>query len=132
MKHYIFGSFGLLGKHAIRVSVLKTIGVDGKPVNCTNDGISGKLNDVLLIVPDGYIKITEENLSQVVKLETENGHSRAVPLRLPDNMEKRIGPMMGGNFIYTSDSRFSRLNNGCPIPIHDRYETQHEYDVLNR
>lgn len=31
--------------------------------------------------------------------------------------------MFGGNFAYSSDSRFSRLNNGCPIHIHDRTES---------
>ena len=30
--------------------------------------------------------------------------------------------MFGGNFLHCSDSRFSELNNGYPIPIHDRRE----------
>jgi hypothetical protein len=133
MKRHIFGTAGLIGKKAIRVSVLKQIGVNGHPVDSTNNGVSGKVNELLMVVPDGYITITEENIDEVVNLEiTPQGWRRAIPLRLPDNVEKRIGPMMGGNFIYTSDSRFSKLNNGLPIPIHDRYETQRDYDILSR
>jgi hypothetical protein len=38
----------------------------------------------------------------------------------------KIGYMMGGNFAYTSDSRFGFK---YPLPIHDRSETQAEYDA---
>lgn len=33
----------------------------------------------------------------------------------------KAGPMFGGNFIHTSDSRFGRVSR-YPIPIHDRFE----------
>ena len=36
--------------------------------------------------------------------------------------------MFGGNFVYTSDSRFP---SDYPIPIHDRFETQEQYDQLS-
>ena len=41
----------------------------------------------------------------------------------------KVGPMFGGNFVYTSDSRFP---SDYPIPIHDRFETQEQYDQLSR
>jgi len=40
-----------------------------------------------------------------------------------------VGYMFGGNFIYSSDSRFP---SRYPIPVHDRQETQSTYDVLSR
>lgn len=41
----------------------------------------------------------------------------AVPLNYPTG---KAGPMFGGNFVYTSDSRFPVRH---PIPIHDRFES---------
>jgi hypothetical protein len=38
-----------------------------------------------------------------------------------EDADGRVGPMFGGNFLWTSDSRFRRLFDG-PIPIHDRFE----------
>lgn len=40
-----------------------------------------------------------------------------------------IGYMFGGNFAYTSDSRFPF---DYPLPIHDRAETSKQYDILSR
>ena len=41
--------------------------------------------------------------------------------------------MAGGNFAYSSDSRFERITGSHqPISIHDRIETQEEYDNLSR
>lgn len=41
--------------------------------------------------------------------------------------------MDGGNFAYSSDSRFQKITGSWnPIPIHDRVETQEEYDNLSR
>ena len=50
----------------------------------------------------------------------------------PVDASKMAGPMFGGNFVYSSDSRFARLNDGRPIPVHDRYETWEDYDRLSR
>lgn len=46
-----------------------------------------------------------------------------VPLQVPGS----IGPMFGGNFGYTSDSRFG----GAAIHIHDRFETAAQYRALS-
>ena len=42
---------------------------------------------------------------------------------------KGAGPMFGGTFIGSSDSRFARATGrrGSVIPFHDRYETVKEY-----
>lgn len=42
----------------------------------------------------------------------------------------RVGPMAGGNYIMTSDSRFRDVAT-YPLPVHDRFETQAEYNLLS-
>lgn len=55
-------------------------------------------------------------------------HAEPVP---PENMEPGlVGPMMGGTFIYTSDSRLRDIIP-YPIPLHDRYETVEQYRALS-
>jgi hypothetical protein len=53
-------------------------------------------------------------------------HFFAEPLEKPKNA---AGPMFGGNFCYTSDSRLYRFGGDyhLPIPIHDRFETAEDY-----
>lgn len=41
--------------------------------------------------------------------------------------EGKLGPMSGGNIAYSSDSRCKRIYH-----IHDRFETQEEYNFLSR
>lgn len=40
-----------------------------------------------------------------------------------------VGPMFGGNFVYSSDSRFPF---DYPLGIHDRFESQEAYETLSR
>ena len=47
------------------------------------------------------------------------------------NPEGCAGPMAGGNFAYTSDSRFHDLSDR-PLPVHDRFETWEQHDALSR
>lgn len=54
------------------------------------------------------------------------------------NGERRVGPMMGGCYVSTSDSRFSRAVEDLlghrfygAVPLHDRFETADEYRVLS-
>lgn len=58
-------------------------------------------------------------------------HSYAAPLIWPSD---KLGPMFGGNFIYTSDDNFYKmcgLKTASPISVHDRFETQAQYDALS-
>lgn len=48
-----------------------------------------------------------------------------------DRPEGVAGPMMGGNYITTSDSRFRDVAR-YPLPVHDRFETWEQYDALTR
>lgn len=100
----------------------------GLPVNvfktnydCTANGISSKV-DRLILIGDGVVELFEgkEDNSDVVKLVRRQIGKREYlhcePLQKPIG---KNGPMFGGNFIHTSDSRFP---NDYPIAIHDRFE----------
>lgn len=51
---------------------------------------------------------------------------------IKDGKAKTSGGMFGGNFIYTSDSRFPKLGDfSSPIPVHDRFEPQWVSDLLS-
>lgn len=91
--------------------------------DCTNGGYSS--NDYR-----GYIfdeKLNDGNFSleemgdndYLVVVDGPYNTKRAVPKSLIDSGKHY---MFGGNFVYTSDSRFARLNNGNPIKIFDRVE----------
>ncbi len=58
---------------------------------------------------------------------------------LPDGGNDMIGPMAGGTFAETSDSRFGRAIRKITgtdfygaLAIHDRYETYSQYESLSR
>ena len=91
----------------------------------TNGGISSSYKTLLLVDKEGWVDIdyTEENLVEVV---THMGNPIIVPYAQP---AKAIGPMFGGNFASSSDSRFMRIVRKTTgvrfygaIPIHDRFE----------
>lgn len=116
---------------------MKGIGVDiykaGRG-SCSNGGIS-TTNDqaVLLGIKDGYIDPAEESGPFVVVVRRGIG-DYAVPCDAegrPLVKPGAIGPMFGGTFIYSSDGRF-REHAGGPLALHDRWETQEQYDVLSR
>lgn len=51
------------------------------------------------------------------------------PVKENKGDEKWTPYMAGGNFVYSSDSRFP---SKYPIPIHDRRETWDNYNILTR
>lgn len=52
----------------------------------------------------------------------DNQYIYAVPTALADK-----SPMFGGNFVWTSDSRLSKITK-YPIPVHDRVESTLHFD----
>ena len=111
------------------VFVYKRDGLD-----CSANGISS-CNKTLILTSvedlDGGVEMiapvfTGCQWDSVKIIENVPGHYCAVPITpTPKGM---VGPMFGGNFIYSSDSRFPFP---YPIPIHDRYETQKCYNTLS-
>ena len=101
--------------------------------DCTNDGISGKYETLLLVHDEGWVDIdgTEGNLVEVI---THMGNPIIVPLHKPENM---MGPAMGGNYA-TGDSRFMEIIKKVTgvsfygaVPIHDRFETWEMYNSMS-
>ena len=97
--------------------------------DCTNNGISCKQDRLILVGPGcGEVFEGDETNTIVVKTKIFSGKSYtyAEPAEQPKGM---AGPMFGGNFAFTSDSR---MPNHAPIPIHDRFETWETYEHLSR
>ena len=94
--------------------------------DCTGGGISSNKNELILTsfkTREGEVNLAHifegDETNSVKIIENVPNHYCAVPLVYPEGM---IGPMFGGNFIYTCDSRFPFK---YPVPIHDRFEVIH-------
>ena len=98
----------------------------------TNGGVSSKYDSFLIIDPSierGNIesKSTTPEL-KLVRRNLPDGSEYVHAEPLEPVKKGNVGYMFGGNFIHTSDSRFP---NDYPIPIHDRQETQEDYNHLS-
>ena len=98
--------------------------------DCSNNGISSK-HDQLILVGDGVPEIFEvSDKTPALKLVKRVLFGKDAWYATPVNPPKGcIGPMSGGNFIYSCDSRFP---SEAPIAIHDRFETSAQYERLSR
>lgn len=111
---------------ALRIDILESKSIG----NCSNNGISARFNDILLLCDEGYIDVKgdEPNLCKVVKRNIlGNEYMHVEPVANPNG----IGWMAGGTFVYSSDSRFNKISN-YPLALHDRCESQQLYDALSR
>lgn len=115
--------------------------------DCTNGGASSRWNNLYLC----YDYVTEDDVLEYCKennLMHEVERFVQVELRIlfgkpykniklvfegRQKIRNMLGGMSGGNILYTSDSRWKEIT-GCdyPLTIHDRYETQEQYDILSR
>ena len=99
--------------------------------DCTNNGLSARVNSSNLFWNCSRNEALEycyenniEPRNQFLLVERElwgEDHAYAEPLIKPNHKNQ----MFGGNFIYTSDSNFYKLNGhttSAPIPVHDRFE----------
>ena len=112
--------------------------------DCTNGGISSKYDRLLVACDEGFIDIDPNNVPEnfaMVEMRHVFG-ARIIPTIYPADINEKgeVVPrggkwwMMGGNYGATSDGRFDRMIGGMygAVAIHDRYETQEEYDMLSR
>jgi len=98
--------------------------------DCTNGGISSRYNELLLLCDDGFKEVDldnpPENLVKIVERQLwGKTYLHIEPYARPEH----IGWMYGGNIACTSDSRFP---SQYPLRIHDRQETQAQYDMLSK
>ena len=105
----------------------------------SNGGISSVHNEAILtnerVLPE-EIKASGLPIIQVVKrygLGVNGGiYVHAEPVRSGCAIEKSIGPMAGGTFVFTSDSRYREITGvDYPISLHDRWETPEQYEALS-
>lgn len=97
--------------------------------DCSNGGLSSKYSEVLLEHPRGWIDVDEENPPEnfcIVERRELWGENHWF-IR-PNAKPWGAGYMMGGCFIYSCDSRFTDIAGWSPLPLHDRCETQEQYD----
>ena len=91
-------------------------------MRCTNGGISDSVDHIYIPCPDGPTKVM--NIATVLIFIPEHRGGCYWALKPLLGREDMIGPMDGGNIATTSDSR----GESMIYHIHDRYETQEEYD----
>ena len=101
--------------------------------NCSNNGISKRFKEIYIACKTGPDKLDSENLPENFCVIKETmGHKYLVPKYLAD---AGTWTMMGGSYAGTSDSRFGEILGEIaprPLPIHDRVETQGEYNALSQ
>lgn len=114
------------------VSVLRNAEIG----DCTANGVT-KFND--------SFKLVDESLQAPFNVEEDEVYLKLVYRQIfpgtpayihaePYKNGQPIIPaghtgMFGGNFVYTSDSRFP---NKYPIPVHDRFESWETYERMSR
>ena len=100
--------------------------------DCSNGGISSRFKEILLICDEGHIEIDENNPPEnLCKLVERNLGFTVYKHIEPVAKAKGVGWMAGGTLVYTCDSRFRRMSE-YPLVLHDRTESQKEYDALSK
>ena len=108
---------------------------DGHIGDCTNGGVTGNERGArgAIAIHQDLPELFEPKMDtpglEIIQHPAGTQYGLiAVPLVFIDG---DVGPMFGGNFIWTSDSRFRRLSPR-PIPVHDRFETVEQYAAMSR
>ena len=112
----------------LRVYILKNGG------DYSNGGISGQVSTLAITNIGGPFNPTEDAPAAMLKNHVFDTVI-AVPEDIPENM---VGPMAGGTYIISSDSRFGAklrelglTNSYVAIPFHDRFETAETARLLS-
>ena len=126
----------------VNLSIYKHIPYVNEGYDSSNHGISGRLDEIWVFPAEA----TKSEIAQwclkrrvrpsdVCRLNKRmlwgEKHYYIEPVMHPKH---KLGPFFGGNFAYTSNGIWGDLlgeTTTRPIPIHDRFETQEEYDTLS-
>lgn len=99
---------------------------DSSHYDCTNGGMTSRFNRVCLVNVDGPSEPTLDIPAAVLVKGNLPNTAKVVPEEALNNGD---WTMFGGNFVATSDSRFSRAVEAITgyhfygaIPVHDRVE----------
>ena len=109
----------------------------------TNGGVSSRYDSILVPCDEGYIDLDPLTTENLFRIDFRRiGRYESLTL-VPYNTKREgmVGPMCGGNYADTSDSRWGTMLaehyggqyrfNTC-LAIHDRYETPEVYEMLSR
>lgn len=120
--------------------------------DCTNDGVSSRFDELVVVgyqrandkvmqtLPSWSRVFVPRHQDQAVVLVESWGGIRLVPLGIMDEgvPPDCVGPMMGGNYAGSSDSRWKKLLSlfegwtlDGPVRVHDRVESQSQYKALS-
>jgi hypothetical protein len=94
--------------------------------DCTNGGLSSKHDQFVLTWGETGPFEPDAKTPELVLVKGPYNSLRAVPRKL---VESKQWVMFGGNFVYTSDSRFP---SDQPIKIFDRVETEEQSRELSQ
>ena len=107
---------------------------NGRYRRCANGGWTEGHDELYVACAEGPVEVDEDDPA-LFKLGTTLGTVHLRPYRDGHG----AGPMMGGSYAGTCDSRFSRMVEaltGHPwhgaVAVHDRYETWAQYEILSR
>ncbi|MBA3921284.1 MAG: hypothetical protein H0X31_06105 [Nostocaceae cyanobacterium] len=90
--------------------------------DCSNGGVTS-IYSTLTMVGDGIPEVSEETESApaiVLRIKAIQGGKNVFCEPLNNPTGKHYG--FGGNFVYSSDSRYRELFRRFPVPVHDRQE----------
>ncbi len=110
--------------------------------DCTNGGITGGSRaNVTVVNVEGPFEPTDDRPAVLLIDGPSAGrwNPTLVPAVLvgdtwiPESRDGVIGPMAGGNFAGTSDSRWNRRVEGRGVvSVHDRFESVALYEAMSR
>ena len=93
--------------------------------NC--GGITDNIGQESIYIPcdTGFVSYKNIENKELIFIPEQRGPNywALIPLNKKKGL---LGPMNGGNLAYTSDSRCRQIYH-----IHDRFETQEQYDTLS-
>lgn len=117
------GLFAFMIRRAAELNACTTfllVSVFRSEYDCTNGGVTSRHNTLFVPHPEGNHKrheIDPERILTVIPPAMPGCPYRFRPEAIPKGKHS----MMGGNYVCTSDSRFSE-EYGFPIAVHDRVE----------
>lgn len=111
--------------------------------DCTNGGVTANATDAIVVVSEREAerdRLPEWRVDEhtcVLRLVERRQFGPYLQPVDGDVHGRAIGPMAGGNYAGSYDSRWRAFlrEHGCDadlVAVHDRYETQEEYDILSR
>lgn len=126
-------TFQILENKGLTVNVLRA----ARAGDGTNKGLSSK-EDILTLVgvnADGTafapVFETKEDKDYLVITRRFLFGKWEVTAHPKSVLDSGKWAMFGGNFCFSSDSRFAELNGGAPIKIFDRVETKEQSDQMS-